>query len=202
MRSKNQELMCQMKEFAEQFYQKHLRSPYTSEIAEFFHIAKSTVHRYLVAMDENGMIHYQSGTIMTDKIRKTNTNTVNVGLVGAIPCGSPESVEEHIEEYISLPVSLFGKGEFYLLRASGDSMINAGIQSGGLVLIRKTSEAKEGDIVVALIDNEESTLKTLRHDKQNGIAILHPENDEMEDIKVSNLQIQGVAVNVIKSLIR
>ena len=202
MRSKDPELMRSIKEYSEQFFQKNLRSPHSSEIAKAMDIAKSTAHRYLVAMDEIHMIDYHSGEIMTDKIRKMNTDFINAGILGAVPCGTPEIMEECVEEYISLPASVFGQGEFYLLRASGDSMINAGIDSGDLVLIRKTKDAKEGDIIVALVDNQESTLKTLKYDRETGVPVLHPENDSMDDIPVTNLQIQGVAVNVIKSLVR
>ena len=202
MRSKDPELMESIKNYAERFYQKHLRSPYISEIAGAMKIARSTAHSYLVAMNENGMIDYDGKRILTNKIRKMTPEFISAELVGAVPCGVPETVEEFVEEYITLPASIFGQGDFYLLRASGDSMINAGIDSGDLVLIRKTKEAKEGDIVVALVDHQESTLKTLKYDREKGIPVLHPENDAMEDIPVNDLQIQGVAVNVIKSLVR
>ena len=78
-------------------------------------------------------------------------------------------------------------------------MIDAGIEPGDLVLIRKQEEAKEGDIVVALVDNE-NTLKRYFVDKENHQVRLHPENTTMKDILVDDCKIQGVAVNVIKSL--
>ena len=87
----------------------------------------------------------------------------------------------------------------YFLRANGESMIDAGIDDGDLVLIRKQSGAKEGQIVVALVENE-NTLKRFYKDEENQCIRLHPENKKMTDIIVPNCKIQGVAVKVIKSL--
>lgn len=118
-------------------------------------------------------------------------------------CGLPQLEEENAEEYLSLPVALFGSGSFYLLRAKGTSMIEAGINPGDLVLIREQSEAKDGEIIVALVNNE-NTLKRLRVDEANHCVRLHPENKKMQDIIVpegESLQIQGVAVHVIKALV-
>lgn len=94
---------------------------------------------------------------------------------------------------------MFGKGTFFLLRANGESMIDAGISPGYLILVRKQSEAMDGDIVVALVGNE-NTLKRYFVDKENKQIRLHPENKTMKDIVVTGCKIQGVAVNVIKNL--
>lgn len=82
-----------------------------------------------------------------------------------MPCGLQEYAEENFEEYVPLPVALFGQGDFFLLRASGYSMIEAGIEPGDLVVVRKQNTAEEGDIVVALVDNE-TTLKRFYRDKK------------------------------------
>lgn len=191
-----------IRDFLEQFYRENYRKPRISEIAAATELSKSVVHRYLKAMDEEGIISYSAEGIVTDSISKISPGFVNVGICGVIPCGSPTEQEELIEEFIPLPVAIFGKGDFFILRASGDSMIEAGIDNGDLVVVRRDLDAKEGDIVAALIDNHESTLKTLKKDPENRCIILHPENKTMEDIKVTNCTIQGVAVNVIKSLQR
>ena len=83
-----------------------------------------------------------------------------VPILGNVSCGLPEYAEENFEEYVPLPVALFGQGDFYLLRASGNSMIEAGIDPGDLVVVRKQNTAEEGDIVVALVDNETCLLYT------------------------------------------
>ena len=98
-----------------------------------------------------------------------------------------------------LPVSMFGKGSFYILRADGDSMIEAGIEDGDMVIIRQQDAAEEGQIVVALV-GDEATLKRYYLDKPRRRVRLHPENSSMQDVFVDNCVIQGVAVHVIKAL--
>ena len=128
-----------------------------------------------------------------------NTKHSQAAIVGSIPCGSPQYEEEHIEAYVSLPESIFGSGEFYILRASGNSMIEAGIDDGDLVVIKKQKTANEGDIVVALVDNQ-NTLKRYYIDRKKRCVRLHPENSSMKDIYVKECIIQGVAHHVIKAL--
>ena len=126
-------------------------------------------------------------------------NMVPVGIIGSISCGIPQTEEEHCEDYVRLPEKLVGKGTFYLLRASGDSMVNVGIDDGDLVLIRQQRNAEPGQIVVALADNM-NTLKRYLLDSE-GQAYLHPENEAYPDIHPENeLAIQGVAVKVLKDL--
>ena len=146
----------------------------------------------------NGELDYGGHrSIVTKRRKQTLSETVEIPVLGSISCGLPKFAEENIEEYVRLPVSLFGRGDFFLLRANGDSMIEAGIDYGDLVLIRQQNCAEPGDIVVALIDDE-ATLK--RFYPENHRIRLHPENSEMDDIYVDNCIIQGVAVNVIKNL--
>lgn len=128
-----------------------------------------------------------------------NTDIAQTAIVGSVPCGSPQYEEENIEEYISLPTAIFGKGDFFILRASGNSMIEAGIDDGDLVVVKKQLYADDGDIVVALVDNQ-NTLKRFYRDNDNRKVILHPENKWMKDIVVDDCFIQGVACHVIKSL--
>ncbi|MDO5519819.1 MAG: transcriptional repressor LexA [bacterium] len=199
MRYKSTELMNSIKEFVENYYIQNRHSPSTTEIANEVGIARGTAYKYLIAMDDEGMIQYDGEKIITDKTLKTDIELTNVVILGSISCGVPELEEEYAEGFVSLPVSMFGKGTFYFLRANGDSMIDAGINHGDLVLIRKQSEAKDGQIVVALIENE-NTLKRFYVDKENQCIRLHPENKKMKDIIVSTCKIQGVAVKVIKSL--
>ena len=170
-----------------------------AQIAENIGIARSTAYKYLIEMDHRGMISYDGKKIRTEIIDHSNTKMIRAALLGNIACGLPNVAEENIEEYVSLPESLFGRGEFYILRARGESMIEAGIEDGDLVVIRKQSDANNGDIIVALVE-EEATLKRLYRDEENGRIILHPENKDMSDIVVDNCIIQGIAVKVIKDL--
>lgn len=199
MRRKSEELMKQIQEFSEGFYQRNLRSPYMSEIGAALGIAKSTAQKYLVEMNARGMLSYHAGEIVTEKIQKVDTSITSMGILGSVSCGTPDLAEEYVEQYVSFPTALFGKGEFFILRANGESMIGAGIDDGDLVVVRKQSEANEGQIVVALIENE-TTLKRLYFDPKTYEVVLHPENERFHDIRVKSCVIQGVAVHVLKSL--
>ena len=199
MRHKSEELMKKILDYAEQFQMLNHRSPYTSEIADTLGIVKSTVYKYLVEMNNRGMLSYHNGEIVTERTNKISSLTKPAAVLGSVSCGMPQLEEEYVEEYVSLPVSLFGEGEFFILRASGDSMIGAGINSGDMIVIRKQNTAAEGDIVVALVDNE-STLKRFFLDTERRCVRLHPENQKYPDIYTQNCTVQGVAVHVIKSL--
>ena len=199
MRSKSPELMNQICKYVEKYYLQNGHSPSTSMIGDEVGIARGTAYKYLVEMSNRGMIEYDGHEIQTPVTKKVNTDIAQTAIVGSIPCGSPNYEEENIEEYISLPTAIFGSGEFYILRASGDSMINVGIEDEDLVVIRKQNTANEGDIVVALVDNQ-NTLKRFYRDTKNKKIILRPENEKYQDIIVNDCFIQGVACNVIKSL--
>lgn len=199
MRSKSPELMKEICQYAEKYYLQNGISPSTTKIAEEVGVSRGTAYKYLVAMNEKGMIEYDGCNIQTDVTRKLNTESSQTAIVGSVPCGSPQYEEENIEEYISLPAAIFGKGDFYILHASGDSMVDVGIDNGDLVVVRKQNYAEEGDIVVALVDNQ-NTLKTFYRDEKSRKIILHPENENMEDIVVDSCYIQGIACHVIKSL--
>lgn len=200
MRRRNVELMNRIIEFTEQYYLENSSSPSVRTIADRFGIGVSTAYRYLLEMDERGLITYDGKRISNDRIEKLNSNSgvIRAAVVGSIACGIPNLAEENVEEYVSLPRSMFGDGEFFILRANGESMIDAGIETGDLVVIRKQACAEDGQIVVALVEDE-ATLKRLYRDK--GKVRLHPENRAMDDIIVDDCIIQGVAVKVIKDLL-
>lgn len=204
MRSKNPELMKKITDYINEFFATKLRSPSINEVAIGVGVAKTTAYRYLVAMNNLGMISYNGQSIETPRIDKSKTRYFSAPVVGSIRCGDPETEEEFVEEYISLPESIFGKGEFYILRATGDSMVDVGIDEGDLVLIKKQSSAEVGDIVVALDESNENTLKTYAGiDAVSGCAILRYENKsnyQGKSILVKELIIQGVAKHIIKSL--
>lgn len=161
MRVMSKETMTAIISFIDQYFCDKHATPSAGEIAVGVGIPRTTAYRYLVEMDSRGMIKYDGGsrTIRSPLIDKFAPDSALCPLVGSIPCGSAQTEEENVREYISLPVSLFGKGRFYILEASGDSMVDAGIDNGDLVVIQKDCNAKAGDIVVALTENNENTLK-------------------------------------------
>lgn len=200
MRSKNPELMLRIKEYIEEHFERYASTPTVRDIAKLMHIATSSAYRYLVAMSERDMISYENGIISTPKIEMMSPVVNPAAIVGSIPCGTPDEREALVEEYLPLSVSVFGNGSFYVLRASGDSMIDAGIDDGDLIVIKEQSTANIGDIVVALTDEDKNTLKRLCFDNEEQSYYLHPENKALEDIYVDDLRVQGVATHVIKAL--
>jgi len=199
MRYKDPKLMQRIRDFADDYYAEEGRFPSTTEIGKAVGVSRGTAYRYLVEMDERGLISYDGSEILTEKIERLRSTRIAEVYTGAIPCGTPESVEPMVDDYVSLPTSIFGSGEMYVLRTRGDSMIEAGIDEGDFVVVKKQRTAQIGEIVVALHNNE-NTLKTLGFNKETNRYILHPENASLKDIEVDDLTIQGVAKFVIKSL--
>ena len=197
MRSKDPEIMKRIVDFVEAYHLDYNSSPSLRVIADGVGIGSTTVYRYLMEMNERGMICYDGKTIRNEKINKSQRGTIRAAVIGRIACGIPNLAEQHVEGYVNLPESLFGQGNFYILRASGCSMTEAGIDDGDLVVIREQNTAEDGLIVVALVDDE-ATLKRFFHEGDR--IRLHPENPRMKDIFVTDCRIQGVAVKVIHDL--
>lgn len=198
MRRKDPEKMKELINFIDGFYVAYHRTPSTREIAEGTSLQKSAVHNYLAALREEGRIDYDNRMIMTERINDQLMAYNQAGIVGAIPCGQITLEQESVEDYVNLPISIFGGGELFILHTYGDSMTGAGIDEGDLVVVRKQTWARDGDIVVAYVEGEGSTLKRYFNDKEKKRVILHPENEQYQDIIVKECQIQGVVVNIIK----
>lgn len=128
------------------------------------------------------------------------TNMVKVPILGHIAAGAPILAEEHIEGFKLMPESEVSNGEYFLLKVTGDSMINAGIHDGNLVLIRKQPVCETGEIAAVIVDGENATLKRVYHN--NGKLLLQPENPKYKPIMVDNeeVRIVGKAIEVIHKL--
>ena len=198
MRQKNPKYMKEIEAFVDDFYSKHHKTPSCREIAENTTLQRSAVQKYLTAMNDQGMIKYDGKMIRTRRMQSYAPDTTSVGVIGTIACGPLSMEEEAVEQYVDLPTSLFGSGDFFILHASGDSMTGAGIDNGDLVLIRKQEEAHNGDIVVAYIEGEGNTLK--RFKRYGRTVFLHPENPKYTDIPLKNCKIQGVAVWIFRQV--
>ena len=199
MRYKDPKLMQDIVDFVNKYYEENYRCPSSRTIAAAVGSNKFSVTNYLRELAEKGELTYDGRTVRTPKMELLDKDVENVGLIGSVSCGVPTLEEENVEAYLPLPSRIFGSGELYLLTANGNSMIGAGIAHGDLIVVRKTSEAKEGDIVVALIDDE-TTLKRIFFDGKKHMVRLHPENEAYPDILVESCVIQGVATHVIKAL--
>lgn len=201
MRSKNENTLKAILEYINEWYYANNDYPTLDQIAIGVQTSKATAYRYIEELIERGEIEKNSrfGNLVTKNIAKNLQQTDRIPIVGEIACGSPILAEENIEAYVTFSRELLGGGKFFILRAKGDSMINAGINDGDLVIVRQQETADEGQIVVALI-NDEATLKRYFRDKRRRKIRLHPENDEMDDMYFSSVSIQGVAVKILKDL--
>ncbi len=206
MRTKNDERKMEVYRFVNDFMKERGVCPTTQQIGDTLGMAKSTVSKYMNRLIDDGLIEkygrYQ--TVITD----TPTLPENYALmpvVGSISCGQPILAIEEVEEYIPIDISLLGYGEYFGLIARGDSMIDAGIYDGDTVYVRKQNTAFDGEIVVAMVEDEftdgwSATLKRFYRDVKNGRYILHPENSRLDDIIVDKVHVVGVAVRVLKNL--
>ena len=201
LRAYDEELAEKIKAYINEYSAANGYGPSVREIAEEMGIHSSRAGRYMALLYERGEISRNAkGIYESNAISKMSFETENVAILGSVPCGPLTEIEECIEGYVRLPTSMIGKGKFFLLTAHGDSMIDAGINDGDLILVKQQEEAEQGQIVVALVDNE-VTLKRLRYQKETNKYYLHPENKQMNDIFVDHFVIQGVAVKVFKDLI-
>ena len=205
MRSKDPKLMEDIRIFIRNYYEENLNAPTLEIIAENVTASRATVQRYLVAMKEAGVLDYKRGIQNPSKMITNFSPEYSAHpITGDIHCGDPRSQEADIEEYVVLPDSIFGKGEKYLLRCKGDSMEDAGISEGDLVVIKVTPTAQKGDIVVALDAEGQNTLKRYEgYDRTRKVHILGYMNQAVypdRKIEVNELVVQGVAGHVIKQL--
>lgn len=156
----------------------------------------SKVQRYIYKLKQEGRIADDNGKIGIDWRVKKNADTVMVPQIGTVTCGEPILAVEEYEGNYELPASWFGKGDLFMLKVKGDSMIGIGIRNGDLAVIRKQNNARYGQAIVALI-GDDATIKTFQPEKER--VILHPENPRMKDIIValSEFQVIGIVVGCI-----
>lgn len=168
--------------------------PAVREICEAVHLkSTSSVHSHLETLEKNGYIRRdptkpRAIEICDDSFQMVRTEMVSVPVVGTVAAGQPLLAQENIESYFPVPAEVVPSGESFVLKVKGDSMINAGIFNGDQIFVQSCNTAKNGDVVVALIDDS-ATVKTFY--KENGHIRLQPENDNMDPIIVDDCQILG-----------
>lgn len=184
--------------------QGHGLPPTVSEMAKALRVkSKNAIAKLLISLEEQGLIRHSSkarGIQVFDEYgNEVSPGLFSIPLLGHIQAGSPVMVEEHITEWVNLPGSLIrGRKDVFLLHVRGDSMERAGILEGDLVIVKPTREAKNGDIVVALL-HDEATVK--RFIEIKGRKYLKPENPKYENIYPQDeWAIQGRVVGVIRQL--
>ena len=161
----------------------------------------STVHSHLNSLEQNGYIRRDPSKpraieIVDDEFNLTRREVVNVPVIGTVAAGQPILAEENITDYFPVLPEFLTNNQAFMLKVKGDSMINAGILYGDTIIVEQTNTAKNGDIVVALIDDS-ATVKT--YYKENGHYRLQPENDTMEPIIVDDLMIIGRVIGLFRS---
>ncbi|MBQ6860456.1 MAG: transcriptional repressor LexA [Clostridia bacterium] len=166
----------------------------------------STVHGYLTRLEKKGLIQKAALKPRTlrvvseeeeDKGFYTTKEMVDVPIVGKVTAGLPILAVENVEDTFPLPIDFVGNSESFMLKVRGDSMIDAGILDGDLVLVKKQNTAENGDIVVALIEDEATVKKFY---KEKGFIRLQPQNQFMQPILVPTCTILGKVAGVFRKL--
>ncbi len=175
--------------------------PTVREICETVNLkSTSSVHSHLETLEKNGYIRRdptkpRAIEICDDSFQMVRTEMVSIPVVGQVAAGQPILAQENIEEYFPIPADVVPKGESFILKVKGDSMVNVGIFNGDRIFVNCCDTASNGDMVVALVEDS-ATVKTFY--KENGHIRLQPENDTMDPIIVDDCQILGKVFGVFR----
>lgn len=168
-------------------------SPSVREIMDAMEFkSTSTAHRYINALVEDGLI--EKTDALNRSLRLPNSNSAAVPVIGTVTAGEPVTAFEDITGYVSFEAPNYDPNELFALKIKGESMINAGILDGDIVIVQKDTYAENGDIVVAFIDSEDATVK--RFYKENSKYRLQPENDNMQPIILDECEILGKVIGL------
>ena len=191
--------------YIKKYIAKHGFPPATREIGEALGLTSpATVHTHIKKLVQKGYLRTTKSKFRTIEVVGNNEynmpdNLVRVPMLGKVTAGSPIEAIEEPDEFFDLPVSLVPKEEkVFVLEVSGESMINKGIYDGDVVIVQEQKNARNGDIVVAMNDNNEVTLKTFYKEKDH--IRLQPENDTMAPIILPNCTILGKAIGLYRYL--
>ena len=175
--------------------------PAVREICEAVHLnSTSSVHAHLETLEKNGYIRRdptkpRAIEICDDSFQLVRNEMTSIPIIGTVAAGQPILAAENIEGYFPVPVDMVPNAETFILKVKGDSMINAGIFSGDQIFVERTNVARNGDMVVALVDDS-ATVKTFY--KEQGHVRLQPENDTMDPIIVDDCDILGKVFGVFR----
>lgn len=176
--------------------------PAVREICEAVHLkSTSSVHSHLETLEKNGYIRRdptkpRAIEIIDDDFNLSRREVVNVPMIGEIAAGEPIFADQNIEGYFPILPENMPSGEAFMLKVRGESMINVGIYDGDQILVKKQKDARNGDIVVALVDDA-ATVKTFY--KEEGHYRLQPENDSMDPIIVDQVEILGKLAGLFRT---
>lgn len=193
-------------DFIKNFIVSHGYPPTIREIGTALGLSSpATTYTHLSQLEKKGYIKKLDSKnraielLVDNEYDNKNENVVEVPLLGKITAGNPIEAIERPNEYFSLPAYLIPKKqEVFTLKVSGDSMINAGIFDGDIIIVERQSTARNGEIVVAMTDDNEVTLKTFY--KENGYFRLQPENNTMQPFIFDNITILGKAIGLYRKI--
>lgn len=177
--------------------------PAVRDICDAVHLkSTSSVHSHLETLEKNGYIRRdptkpRAIEILDDSFNFTRREMVNVPMIGRVAAGEPILAEQNIENYFPIPMEFMPNNQTFMLKVKGESMINAGIFDGDLVLVEQCQTARNGEMVVALIEDG-ATVKTFY--KEKAAIRLQPENDSMDPIIVTDVKILGKVIGVFRFL--
>ena len=175
--------------------------PAVREICEAVRLkSTSSVHSHLEQLEKNGYIRRdptkpRTIEIIDDTFNLARREVVNVPLLGTVAAGAPILAQENIENYFPIPVEMLPNKEIFMLKVKGDSMIDAGIYNGDRVIVAKADTARNGEIVVALVDDS-ATVKTFY--KEEDHYRLQPQNDAFSPIIVKHCEILGKVIGLVR----
>lgn len=175
--------------------------PAVRDICEAVNLkSTSSVHSHLETLEKNGYIRRdptkpRAIEILDDSFNFTRREMVNVPILGRVAAGEPILAEQNIENYFPIPMEYMPNKQTFMLKVKGESMINAGILDGDYVLVEERKTARNGEMVVALVEDG-ATVKTFY--KEEGIIRLQPQNDTMDPIIVRDVQILGKVIGVFR----
>ena len=175
--------------------------PAVRDICEAVHLkSTSSVHSHLETLEKNGYIRRdptkpRAIEIIDDSFNLVRREVVNVPLLGRVAAGEPLLAVENVESYFPIPAEYMPNQECFMLTVKGESMVNAGILDGDEILVQRQSDAQNGDMVVALLDDS-ATVKTFY--KEDGYYRLQPENDTMDPIPVDHVEILGKVFGIMR----
>jgi len=178
--------------------------PSIREICDACNLSSTaTVHTHLAKLKQFGYLKFENGKKrslqLSSDLSESFERSVLVPLVGSVAAGQPIMAIENIEEQFRMPIGLIGKeADLFMLKIQGDSMIYAGMLDGDLIIVQKNKSANNGDIVVALIDEEEATVK--RFYRESNRIRLQPENDNMQPMYFDNISLIGKVVGLYRSI--
>lgn len=175
--------------------------PTVREMCDAVHLkSTSSIHSHLESLEKNGYIRRDPSKprtieIVDDNFNLTRREVVNVPIVGSIAAGQPLLAVQNIDNYFPIPSEYMPNQDTFMLHVKGESMINAGIFDGDVILVKQQNTARNGEIVAALVDDS-ATVKTFY--KEADHIRLQPENDSMDPIIVADCQILGVVFGVFR----